>query len=99
MNTRKSLLNKLTPLIKSEGRCARSTSSWLNSKSSIVITMTCLFCIGTGCKNLAEADVSLTGLELEWYEPPPVTIIYTNAPVATPSKFKLFPTLMEIDQK
>lgn len=99
MNTRKLPLNKLMPSIKSEGHSAKSTSSWLNSKSSIVITMICLFCIGTGCKNLAEADVSLTGLELEWYEPPPVTIIYTNAPVATPTKFKLFPPLMEMNTK
>ena len=99
MNTKKLPLNKLMPSIKSEGHSARSTSSWLNLKSSIVITMISLFCIGTGCKNLAEADLSLTGLELEWYEPPPVTIVYTNLPVAERSKFKLFPTLMEMDNK
>ena len=99
MNIRKSPLNKLMPSTKSEGHSAKSTHSWLNLKSSIVITMISLFCIGTGCKNLAEADVSLTGLELEWYEPPPVTIVYTNLPVAAPSKLKLFPTLMEMDNK
>mgnify|MGYP003110595055 FL=1 len=55
-----------------------------------------------GCKslnNVESVDLDLGGFEVEFYEPPPVTIIYTNAPVATPSKFKLFPTLMEMNTK
>lgn len=56
----------------------------------------------TGCQslnNVESMDLDLGGFEVEFFEPRPVTIIYTNAPVATPSKFKLFPTLMEMDQK
>jgi len=55
-----------------------------------------------GCKslnNVESVDLDLGGFEIEFYEPPPVTIIYTNTPVATPSKFKLFPTLMEMNTK
>lgn len=56
----------------------------------------------SGCKsfsNIESLDLDLGGFEATFYEPPPITIIYTNAPVATPSKFKLFPTLMEMNQK
>ena len=56
----------------------------------------------TGCRSAAyieDARIGLTGVDLRFYEPPPVTIIYTNAPVTTPTKFKLFPPLMEMNTK
>jgi hypothetical protein len=56
----------------------------------------------SGCKslnNVESVDLDLGGFEVEFYEPPPVTIIYTNFPASTPTKFKLFPTLMEMNQK
>ena len=58
--------------------------------------------LSSGCRSasyIEDARIGLTGVDLRFYEPPPVTIIYTNAPVATPSKFKLFPTLMEMNTK
>ena len=56
----------------------------------------------TGCQSLSNVesmDLDLGGFEVEFYEPPPVTIIYTNAPAATTTKFKLFPPLMEMNTK
>ena len=56
----------------------------------------------TGCQslnNVESMDLDLGGFEATFFKPPPVTIVYTNAPIATPTKFKLFPPLMEMNQK
>ena len=53
---------------------------------------------GKSLNNVESVDLDLGGFEVEFYEPPPVTIIYTNFPASTPTKFKLFPTLMEMNQ-
>lgn len=101
MNIRKSQLNKLMPLINLGLLCVKSGRNWPSLRSSIGIIMICLFSIGTGCRsltNVESVDLDLGGLEVEFYEPPPVTIIYTNAaPMKTDYKLLGLPKLMEMN--
>jgi hypothetical protein len=61
----------------------------------IVATLAALaIWVGAGCQNLKEVDFSLTGMEMEWYEPPEPVILeapsanldlwqnYTNQPAS-----------------
>ena len=81
MNTKTSPLNSLTGLPMSEVRCADSSRSWLNSRSSIATITICLSLLAlTGCQNLVNVknlDLGFGGLEIEFYEPAPV-IVQTN---------------------
>ena len=59
-----------------------SKLNWLNSKNSTGITTIFLLSLIVtfllGCKSLANVeslDLDLGGLEVEFYEPPPITIV------------------------
>ncbi len=47
-----------------------------------------------GCANLKEVDASITGIELEYFEPSPVVFVHTNT-IPQNSRLKLFPKLMD----
>jgi hypothetical protein len=73
-----------------------SKLNWLNSKNNIGITMIFLLSLivtSQGCKSLSNVeslDLDLGGLEVEFYEPPPITIV-TNV-IKIP-----YPRLMQRD--
>lgn len=52
---------------------------------AIVAIASLVIWVGAGCQNLKEVDLSITGFEAEWYDPPPLppVIIVTNAPAAS----------------
>ena len=81
MNTKTLQSSSLTDLPKCEVRCADSSRSWLNSRSSIATITICLSLLAlTGCQNLVNVknlDLGFGGLEIEFYEPAPV-IVQTN---------------------
>jgi len=62
-------------------KCAASSRSLLNSRNSTGIITICLSLLAlTGCQNLVNVknlDLGFGGLEIEFYEPPPV-IVQTN---------------------
>jgi hypothetical protein len=57
-------------------------------KRMLIIVAICaaIIWLSVGCKNLKEVDFGITGLEAEWYEPPPLppqTVTLTNAPAGS----------------
>ncbi len=53
----------------------------------IAATAAIVIWVGAGCRNLKEVDMSITGFEAEWYEPPPQPVIVqpTTAPTNAPA--------------
>ena len=91
-NWKASPLNSLSDIMKQTKHLPRFQNVLPGWKNKLIFIL--IFTAAAGCANLKEVDASITGIELEYYEPRPVVFVHTNT-IPQNSRLKLFPKLMD----